>query len=484
MSHETLTRFLSALEDRGEVVRIGVEVDANLEIAEITRRVRHERDGGPALVFDNVRGRTIPVVTNLLATESRVQRLLETDDFDALAERVFGLVTPDVPESWLEALKLVPRVSQLTNVPPRLVKSGDVQQVVKLGRDVNLAELPIPRAWPSDAAPAITAGHVFTRHPETGTRNVDRFPLSVRDRSSLFVHWDVHRTAHRAYEWHRERHERMPIAVVLGGDPLLGLVARAPLPPETDGLLLAGLLRRSPVDLVKGRSIELAVPAKAEIVLEGFVDTTEKPEPAGPIASDTGFEGLPERLPVLHVTAITHRANPVFPAMIATPPPTADRWVEQAIERLLVPFVRLFVPELVDLHFPPAGVFRNLLFVSIDKRFPGQARKVMNAVWALSPLVHAKLVVVVDREVDVHDTNAVWYHAGANVHPGRDVAFWDGPTAMDDHAAAVRGMGRRMGVDGTAKLPGEGHDRPWPFTVEPDDDTDRLVTGRWAEYGL
>lgn len=484
MSRDDLTAFLDRLEDDGDLRRITAEVDAEFEIAEITRRVRHEPSGGPVLVFENVRGHTVSVVTNLLAKRRRVERLLETDDFDGLAARVFGLVTPDVPQNWMEALKLVPRLSQLTNIPPRTTKTGDCQQVVKLGSDVDLRDLPIPRCWPTDAAPAITAGSILTRDPRTDVHDLDRFPLSLRDPRSLFLHGDTHRRVWQTFDAHRAAGSRMPVAIVLGGDGRLGLVARAPVPPGTDAYLLAGLLRRNPVEVVKGRTVPLEVPTNAEIVIEGFVDPHAEWEAAGPIAAETGFAGLREPLPVVQVTAVTHRANPLLPVHVPTAPPTADRWVDYAIERMLVPFVRLFVPEVVDLHFPPCGVFRNLLFVSIDKRFPGHAQRVMNAIWGLSPTMHAKTVIVLDRSVDVHDESAVWFHVGANVSPGRDVAFWDGPTSMDDHAAPVRGLGQRMGVDATTKLSAEGHSRTWPRLLASSDETRRLVEGRWSEYGL
>ncbi len=484
MAFDDLTSFLDRLEDDGEVHRVTAPVALDHEIAEVTRCVRAERDGGPVLVFENVRGHRSSVVTNLFSTRSRVERLLETDDFDALAARLFGLVTPNVPENWLEALKLVPRLSQLTKVPPQTVRAAECQQVVKLGSDVDLAELPIPRCWPTDAAAVITDGAVVCRDPRDETYDVDRVPVSVRDARSLFLHTDAHRRSWRILEASRGSGGRVPFAVVLGGDPRLALVSRAPLPFETDAFLLAGLLRRNPLDVVEGRSIPLVVPAHAEIVVEGFVDSGAELEKAGPVAADTGFVGMSERLPVMHVTALTHRANPVFPVRVPSAPPTEDRWLEHALERILLPFVRLFVPEIVDLHFPPCGVFRNLLFVAIDKRYPGQAKRVMNAVWSLSPAMHAKTVVVVDRDVDVHDESAVWFHVGSNVHPGRDVDFWDGPTSMDDHATPVRGLGRRMGVDATTKTTAEGHTRGWPALLASNDDVRRLVRERWGDYGF
>jgi 4-hydroxy-3-polyprenylbenzoate decarboxylase len=353
-----------------------------------------------------------------------------------------------------------------------------------MGRDVDLADLPVPRSWPGEASPVITAGQVFTRHPVTGVRNVGLYPLEVRDHNTLAIHWTPHHDGWRNYNEHRRLGRPMPVAVALGGDPLLTYAASAPLPADTDECVFANFLRGRPIELVKCRSIDLEAPAEAEFILEGMIDVAAPLEQAGPIAAGTGYYTLPDALPMINVTAITHRSNPVFPAMIAGTPPMEDFWLGKATERIFLPFVKLFVPEIVDMHVPGSGAFRNLLFVSIRKDYPQQARRVMHALWGLKGLLTTKILVVVDDSVDVHDEDRVWFQVGANVHPGRDVVFCEGPTHFDDHAAPVHGMGHKMGLDATPKLPEEGHPRSWPEMLAMPAEIQERIEQRWDEYGL
>lgn len=484
MNYENLSDFLTNCEDDGDLIRIAVEVDPALELAEITDRVCKSADGSPVLFFENVQGSALPVVVNLLGSERRICKALRTSTLDELAGRIAGLLQPELPEDWLASLKLVPQFAQLTRLPPKQVKTALCQQVVKMGRDVDLTELPIPRCWPGDAAAVITAGQVFTRHPTTAIRNVGFYPLQVRSPNSLLVHWYPQDVGRLHFREHQHEHRQMPVAVALGGDPVSVWTAHAPLPPHTDECLLAGYLRGQGVELVKCRSIELDVAADAEIVIEGLIDPTAPLETAGPVGRSTGCYSISEDRPVLNVTAVTHRANPVFPAIIPGVPPTEEDWLHKATERLLLPLVRLSLPEVTNIHWPRAGAYRNLLFVSIRKEYPQQARKVMHALWGLSPLMAAKMIVVVDDGVEVQDEERVWFHVGANAHPGRDVVFCEGPTHWDDHAAPVRGLGHKMGIDATRKLPDEGHPRPWPEPLTSTPEIRDRVTRRWAEYGF
>jgi 4-hydroxy-3-polyprenylbenzoate decarboxylase len=484
MGYDSLADFISEIEDDGDLVRVSAQVDAVLEIAEITDRICKSTEGSPAVFFENVKDHSIPVVVNLLGSRKRMCRALSTDSFDRLADRISGLIRPDLPEGLLDSLKLVPQFTQLTKLPPKLVKTGACQQVVKMGRDVDLGELPIPHCWPGDAGPTITMGQVYTRNPQSGVRNVGLYPIEVRDHDSLFVHWDVHHDGWRNFTEYQQAGQQMPLAIALGGDPIYTYMAAAPLPANTDECLLGGFLRGKNIELVKCRSIDLEVPAHAEIVIEGMIDPAAPLDSAGPIGRATGFYSLPEKLPTLQVAALTHRSNPIFPAMIPGRPPMEEFWMGKATERLFLPFIKLFVPELVDLHQPRCGAFRNLLFVSIRKQYPQQARKVMNALWSLNRLMVSKMIVVVDDDVDIHDEEQVWFHVGAQTHPGRDIVFCEGPTHFTDHAAAVRGMGHKMGIDATRKLPDEGHPRQWPDQLEMKQEIKDLVTRRWSEYGI
>ena len=484
MAFDGLSEFIGVLESEGELARVSAEVDCAFEIAEITRRVCGGSGGGPALLFDRIHHSTVPVVTNLLGSERRLCLALNVDSLDDVAARIAAALRPDLPDGWLDALRFVPQLARLTNLPPKVIETGTSQQVVRIGTDVNLHELPVPHCWPAESAPALTAGQVITLDPETGSRQSGVYPLEVRNHNSLRVHWTVHDDMSEVLAAYAGRKLQMPLVVALGGDPLLFWSAAAPVPRETDSLLLAGFLRGKNVELVKCRSIDGLAPAGAEFNLEGYIDTAAPPEPGGPLAASAGHYGSIDPLPVMHVTAITHRSNPLLPAIIPGPIPSEPSHLLVSFARAFLPFVRLFIPEIIDIHLPAFGGSRNMVFVSIRKRFPGQARKVINAVWSLGPLMTAKLVVVVDDDVNVRDERAVWQSVGCSVHPGRDTIFSEGPAHMDDHAAPVRGMGHRMGIDATRKRADEGHTRDWPEPLRSTAQIEARVTERWAEYGL
>lgn len=484
MAHRNLSDFIAELEDDGDLVRISAEVDPDLELSAVTNRVCRSSETSPALFFENVRGSSLPLVTNLLGSRRRICKALGVACLDDAATRFTSLIAPGAPQGLFETLRLLPQYAQLATLAPQQVSTGSCQQVVKLGSDVNLEALPIPRCWPLESARSITAGQVVTRHPQTGARDVDLTPLSLRDATSLAIHWDAHDDGWKNYQEHRRRHLQMPVAVALGGDPLCSYAASIPAPYGNDETMLAGFLGGRNVELVTCRSIEVEVPSNAEIVIEGYVDVDRELAEAGPLGSSSGFYSEPTLLPVLQVTGLTHRSNPVFPAMIPGRPPAESEWLSRATECILSPFVKLFVPEIVALHQPRYGAFRNFLFVSIDKRYPQQARKVMNALWSFNRLTVSKIIVVVDSDVDVCDEAGVWFQVGANVHPGRDTVFCEGPTHMSDHAAPIAGVGHKLGLDATRKLPEEGHPRPWPDALAMTSQLESLIGNRWSEYGL
>ena len=483
MPYDHLSDFVTELQDDGELLRISSPVESRYEIAEITRQVCQQTASAPALLFDNVDQQPIPIVTNLLGSKSRLCRALGVADFDEVAQRITGLLQPEVPENWVDSLKLIPRYSQLTQIAPRTVKSGSCQQVVQMGRDVDLSVLPVPQHWPGEARPTLTGVQVVTQHAQTKARHVGIHTVEVSGPQTLIIHCNEHDTAHAHCESYRRRGQQMPISLVLGGDPLMSYAAAAPLLPDIDATLLAGFLRQQPLEVVPCRSNELTVPTTADIVIEGLIDVQQQPAETGTVALPTGFYSLPQTAIEIQVTAVTHRANPMLPVTVSGPPPMESHYVEMAHERIFLPLVRLHVPEVQDIHFPTAGCFRNLLFVGIRKQYPAQAAKVMNALWGLAPLMNTKVIVVVDEEVDVHREDEVWFHVGANMHPGRDVIFVDGPLSMHDHASPQRGTGRKMGLDATRKLPAE-HPRPWPAEVQADAQTQQQVRRRWSEYGL
>lgn len=493
MVSDHLADWLTQWHDLRELVRVSAEVDAVHEIAAITDRLRSDL-GGPAVLFDHVRGQTTPVVTNLLGSPRRLSATFGVSSLDGLSQRIDDWLSISLPRGKLDTWKLLPRLAELSQWPPTVVKTGVCQQVVKLGRDVNLAELPVLTMWPGDAAPTITWGQLHTKSPEaetTGTesegdarRLICVVPVEVRGRDGLFIHGDETSELWSSLVEYGLRGQQMPVAVVLGGDPITSVASWAPLPGRTDPLVFAGFLRNRPVELVAARSVPLTVPASAEIVIEGFVDPQAAFESAGPISRETGFFGPSESLPLMRVTAITHRANPVFPAMVPGTAPSESHWLDRACERLLLPLGRLWIPELVEWRWPFAGAGRHIVFASIRKTYAQQARKVMHALWSLPRAATAKMLVVVDDDVDVRDDNAVWSSVAAHADPARDLILWDGPADPLDHATAVRGVGRKLGMDATRKLPSESGAarvvQPLRWTAE----IEQRLQSRWPEFGL
>jgi len=480
MPSHSLADFVESLEQAGELARVEVEVDPELELATVTCRAAQAR--GPALFFERVKGHHPPVVTNLLATPGRVFRALGAESLDELAERFVLTASPGEAAGWLERFR-PGSIFAYAKQQPKTVRSGVCQQVVKLGRDVDLAEWPALRSWPTEPRRSITAGVVLTVDPETGQRSLAMPPLEIIDRNRLAVGWHRYHAASRHLAGCRTGAKQLPVAVVLGGDPALVVTAAAPLPADADRYLFAGLLRGKPLEVVKCRSHELEVPADTEIVIEGFVDPAEPLSTIGPAGHVGGYYSLAAPASTLHVTAVTQRTNPIFPAMVAGPPPNETSAIGRVIERLWLPLVRQALPELVDYTLAEAAGPGKLCIASIRKSFPHHARKAASALWGLDALMHTKWLVIVDADVAVQDTEAVFLAIGANVHPGRDVFFHDAPPHPHDHAAPPLSAGSAGCIDATAKLPEE-HDGPWPERLVASREIVELVQTRWEQYGL
>ncbi len=482
MAFESLADFLEELEQSRELVRIKAEVDPILEISAIADRVSKAR--GPALLFENVKGSRFPVAINVLGSERRMARALGVKALDELGERIAEVIKPDIPDSFLGKIKMLPLLARLGTIPPRIVSSGPCQEVVLRGEQIDLNQLPVIQCWPQDAGRFVTFGQVFTRNPETGDRNVGMYRLQLLNRNTTAMHWHLHHDGCQHFMMHKRMSTKMPAAVSLGGDPAYAYMATAPLPPSTDECLLAGFLRGKAVELVRCKTIDLEVPASADFVIEGYLDPEEPLVTEGPFGDHTGFYSLADQFPLFHVTAITHRSNPIYPTTIVGKPPMEDCYMGKATERLFLPLIKMFVPEVVDYDLPWFGVFHNFAFFAIKKRWPQQARKVMSAIWSLGQMMFSKIVVIVDEHVNVHNYEEVWFHVGSNVHPGRDVVFCEGPTDILDHAAPVCGVGHKMGIDATKKFPEEAHPRPWPDEMLMSPEVEAQVSRRWAEYGL
>lgn len=494
MANDQLADYLSSWHDQRQLLRVTAEVDPAYEIAAITDRVRRSHPDRPALLFDNVRGHSIPVATNLLGSPSRVSSAFNSPSFELIAKRIEDWLTTALPRGFVDTWRLLPRLAELSQWPPEIVKSGLCQQVVKLGRDVNLADIPILTMWPRDSVPVITSGQLYTRSPKTDTadsatdgsvyRHVSVVPLEVRGRDGLLIHGDEQSELWSLLSEYRMRGLQMPVAIVLGGDLLTHVAAWAPLPARTDRLIFAGFLRNKPVEVVPARSVPLEVPASAEIVIEGFVNPQDEWQSSSHISRDSGFYIGGQALPTIRVTAITHRANPVFPAMVPGVAPAESHWLDRACERLLLPIAKLWIPELVDWHFPFSGSCRHFVFASIHKTYAQQSRKVMHALWSLPRIATAKMVVLVDDDVDIQDESSVLARIAAHADLARDLILWDGPADILDHATAIRGAGRKLGIDATSKNSNQrdvaGHVQPIVTSHE----VEELLSSRWQELGL
>jgi 4-hydroxy-3-polyprenylbenzoate decarboxylase len=454
MSYTCLADFLEELARSGELVRVEATVDLATEAAEIARQ--HARKNGGAVLFSSPAGRDIPLLVDLLTTEERICRALGVVSLDEVAARVESLLDAPEAEGWFEKLKTAPTRTLLGKMAPRTSKSGPCQRVVLLGEDIDLARLPVPRARLEENYDTITAGQLHLADARTGRRYVGRHDLSVLDANRLAVHWAAHDPAARLFEEYAARGEPMPVAIVLGGDPAGLLAAMAPLPCSVDACAVAGLLRDRPIELVTGRTVTIPVPTEAEIVIEGTIDPREPTVACGPICTPLGQYTPAAPCPVIRVTALTHRANAVFPALLHGPPPNEHVAITRAMQRVFLPMTRLAIPELVDQNLPAFGGGRQVAWLSIRKTHAGQARRVAQAFWGLTSMMFAKLLVIVDEDVDVHDGSQVGAAVASNMDPGRDVFFEQGPPDPWDAATPPGTLGQKMAIDATKKLLGEG----------------------------
>lgn len=478
-----LREFLELLERRGELARISVPVSPELEITEITDRVcKGPPELNRALLFEKVEGHKIPVVTNLFGSPKRMALALGSEDLAQLQERIEGLFKVlQGPMGLWEGGRFLMGFLKPFFPRPHFLQRVPCQEVVKKGDEVNLFELPILKCWPGDGGRYITLPQVVTKDPWTGIRNVGMYRLQVMDERTLLVHWQRHKGgAQHEQEARRRGIARMPCAVVLGGDPAAIWAASAPLPPGVDEYAFASWIRGSPLEMVPCVSQPLEVPARAEIVIEGYVDLEDLRE-EGPFGDHTGFYTPREPFPAIHVTALTMRKDPIYPATVVGIPPMEDYWLGQATERLFLPLIRLVLPEVIDLHMPAEGVFHNLVLVSIRKAYPGQARKVIHGLWGMGMMALAKAIVVVDEGVNIRDYREVAWYALGNVDWKRDVILTEGPVDHLDHSAPCPCYGGKIGIDATRKLPEEGHRRPWPEPVRMSPEVKEAVDSKWNQ---
>jgi len=481
VAYKDLSEFIRVLENAGELIRIKTEVDADLEITEITDRV--SKAYGPALLFENVRGSALPLLINAFGSEKRMAMSLGVDSFEEISDDILGFLqlADQMPQSFIDKVKVIPKLAQISGFIPRMVKNGACQEVIQ--QEPSLDFLPVLKCWPEDAGRFITLPQVYTKDPETGKRNAGMYRLQVFDNKTTGMHWHTHHDGAENYRKNCALGRPTEVAVALGGDPAITYSATAPLPKDIDELIFAGFLRKKPVDLVKCRTVDLEVPADAEIILEGYVDPLER-RIEGPFGDHTGYYSLAGEYPVFHITCITHKKNPVYPATIVGKPPQEDCYMAYATERIFLPLIKFQLPEIVDMHLPMEGVFHNCVVVSIRKQFPGHARKIMSSLWGMGQMMFAKFIVVVDDDVNVQDSSEVLWKVFNNVDPRRDTMIVEGPLDVLDHSAPLALVGSKMGFDATRKWTSEGHSREWPKDIVMNETIKQLVGSKWSEYGI
>ncbi len=498
MAFDSYADFVRALDQAGELTRIRQPVATELEITALADREMKKPGGGKALLIEQptVNGAVspLPVAINTLGSWRRMALALGVNSVEDAAAELGALLKAKPPTSWREAIKLLGTALELRHAKPRIVTRGACQEVIHrydapptrtapwpaapallspgavppAGPTPTLADLPILKCWPLDGGRFITLPGVVTKDPDTGERNVGMYRIQIYDDRTTGMHWQLQKVGARHGRRYYETGRRMPVSIFLGGDPLFAFAATAPLPDGLDEFLLAGYLRRKSVELVRCQTNELEVPANADVVIEGYVDPQEPLREEGPFGDHTGYYTWPEPYPVFHVTAITHRRDAVYPATIVGIPPMEDFYIGGASVKLFLPMFRMNFPEIVDIALPAEGVFHNLVFVSIRKTYPMQAYKIMHGLWGMGQMMFTKYIVVVDEDVDVHDTSAVLFRWCANTDPQRDTVFTKGPADVLDHATTAVAVGSKLGFDATRKLPGEGFPRPWPPLIHMD----------------
>ena len=482
MAHADLRAFLEVIGRRGLLRRIAEPVSVDLEISAITDRVSKSPGGGPALLFERPVGYEVPVLINALGSVERMRLGLEVESLDSFGARIDALIDAPAPATLLDKIKMLPRLKDLADLFPQVVRRGPCQEMVERDRP-SLESLPALKCWPDDGGRYITLPLVFTRDPVTGKRNCGIYRMQIFDDRTAGMHWQIHKHGAHHHRVAEAGGRRLEVACALGTDPSLTFAAAAPLPDDVDEMLLAGFIRREPVAMVKGVTVDVEVPAHAEIVLEGYVDPGERRR-EGPFGDHTGYYSLADEYPVFHLTAVTHRERPIYQTTIVGPPPMEDYYIGKAIERVFLPIMKRQLPEIVDVHMPAEGIFHNLILVSMRKRYPGHARKVMHAIWGMGQAMFSKVIVVVDEDVDVQDLRQVAWKALNHIDPERDIEFVMGPVDVLDHASRLPQYGSHMGVDATRKGPSEGFTRDWPAEIRHSPETQGLIEMKWAAYGL
>ena len=485
MGFKNLQEFIDKLESMGELKRITVEVDPDLEITEIADRV--SKNHGPALLFENVKGSEYPLLINAFGSFKRMELALNTDSLDDIAAKIEKLLALQPPKGIMEKFKMLFTLKELADLTPKTVKKAACHEVVhmkKEGESLPLLDLlPIQKCWPDDGGPFITLPLVVTKDLDTGIQNLGMYRMQKYDNESTGMHWQYNKDGARHYEKYKKAGKRMDIAIALGGSPAVTYSSTAPLPPDINELIFAGYLESRPIEIVKGKTVDLMVPAESDFIIEGYVDPGNETI-EGPFGDHTGFYSPADTYPIFHVTCITSRKNPVYPSTIVGKPPMEDCYMAKATERIFLPLMKLIVPEIKDINLPMEGVFHNCALVSINKEYSGQAKKVINALWGMGQMASTKCIVVFDSDIDLQDNSTVLWKLLNNVDPDRDFLQSQGPLDALDHSASFQNYGGKLGIDATRKTREEGMGREWPDEITMSKEIKDLIDKRWSEYGL
>ncbi len=473
-------QFVEELEKAGELKRIKTEVDANLEIAEILQRVMYDK--GPAVYFENVKGYDIPVLGNAFGSLKRLEIGLETSDFTEIGQRIVNMTKLDIPSGFFNKIKKLPELSKMGDIFPKLEKSGPVTEVVS--DSPSFDKLPILKSWPKDAGKFITFGLIATKHPETEVRNLGVYRMQILDSTHALMHWQKHKRGAHHSEILKEKGKKTEAAIIIGAEPATVFSAVAPVPEGLDKYLFAGITRKQGIKTVKCKTIDLEVPANAEIVLEGYVDPNDLRD-EGPFGDHTGYYTPKEPFPTFTLTGIMQRQKPIYLTTIVGKPVLEDAYIGKVIERSFLPLIRMFHPEVVDFSMPASAWFQGMAIISIKKHYPGQAKKVMMGLWGMGQLSLTKIFIVVDEDVNVHDMNDVIWALTTRADPARDTLIVDNaPTDTLDPASPLVNLGSKLGIDATQKTKEEGYEREIQELIKSDDATKKAVDSKWTSLGL
>ena len=480
MPIEDIHQFISELEKNNELKRVKVEVDTDLEIAEIMRREMYSN--GPAILFEDVKGYDMPVLGNAFGSMKRLEIGLEMSDFTEIGQRIVDMTKMEIPSGFLSKIKKLPELSKMTASFPKAETNGPVTEITT--KEASFEELPILKSWPNDAGRFITLGLVATKHPETGVRNLGVYRIQIVDKTHALMHWQKHKRGAHHGDISKDKGEKIPTAIIIGGEPATVFSSIAPVPEGLDKYLFAGITRKEGIKTVKCKTIDLDVPANAEIVLEGYVDPADIRD-EGPFGDHTGYYTPVEQYPTFTLTGIMRRKNPVYVTTVVGKPILEDAFIGKVIERSFLPLIRMFHPEVIDFSMPPAGWFQGFAIISIKKRYPGQAKKVMMGLWGMGQLSLTKMFVVVDDDINVHDMNDVIWAITTRADAARDtIIINNAPTDTLDPASPLVNFGSKMGIDATQKTKEEGYEREIQQQVKVDEKTKNLVDSKWSEYGL